>query len=289
VSIKVEGNLRHSTTHRLITTIERSQSGPEATSSTRRSKSDEVLTEEPLEIRINDQSSDPFRLATIMRTPGNDFDLAIGYLISEGVIKEKSHLANVCYCNLVESEEQRYNVVTVTLRTSKVIERNRSTPISSACGICGTTTLDDIFQDESPLPKTVSVDSSIVFELPDSLRKRQKLFHKTGSAHAAGIFNLKGEALLVREDVGRHNALDKAIGASLVKDQFPLKDKIAVLSGRIALELIQKALMAKVEIVVAVGAPSSLALDLADRANLTVVGFTSMRRFNIYSHPERII
>lgn len=280
MSIKVSAKIRRPTTEYKITSYTKPATAK---------KLDVVITEEPLEIRANDPWEDAGTIATLMRTPGHDFELAVGFLASEGVLFSKDQLSTVCYCALVDNEEQRYNVVTVSTRVPIPHSIKRSTVVSSACGICGDTAIEKILKTTTPIRAgSVLVDRKTIFELPAKLRARQKLFSKTGSVHAAGIFSLHGEAQIVREDVGRHNAVDKIIGASLMAGNFPIEDRILVLSGRVALELVQKAAVARIPIIVAVGAPTSLAVDLANRAGITLCGFSSKEAFNCYAIPERI-
>ncbi len=254
-----------------------------------RTKQDTVIAEEPLEIRLHNLWSDPKPFATILRTPGNDFELATGFLFSQGEITSKDDIHTICYCNLSEDELQSYNIVTVTLRTPLKNEAHKSKWIDSACGACGNTSIQEIengsFQKNL---STIRIDASTVFKLPSLLRKNQQLFTKTGSVHAAGVFTQTGNAEFVREDVGRHNAVDKVLGACILANYKKHGESILALSGRIAFELVQKTSAANIPIIVAIGAPSSLAISLAKRAGITLCGFATQDTFNVYTYPERI-
>lgn len=280
MSIKVSEPIRRPTSDAVVHTYRKGVA-------TRR-KSDTLISEEPLEIRAHGPGQIPVAVATIMRTPGSDFELAVGFLLSEGVLKSKGDLATVCYCNLEGSEEQRYNVVTVELRIPYLAGRDRQTPISSSCGICGTASIDQIERELDPIQSDLIVDPAVIGGAPAELRRRQKLFAKTGGVHGAALMDCGGTIKYCNEDVGRHNALDKVLGKALMDSKLPLSDSVAVLSGRIAFDMVQKAAMAGVPVVVAVGAPTNLAVELADRSNIALCGFTTDEHFNVYSHPERI-
>lgn len=257
-----------------------------ATGSARR----EVTTlavEEPLEIRLGGQ---PF--VVTMRTPGDDMDLAAGHLVSEGAIWHREHLPEICYCTTVSGrDEQDYNTLTVTVSSDVPEPRAaRSTTMSSACGVCGVDSIDEVRRathfpaDEvSPL-----VDAATLLSLPDLLRKRQALFSKTGGVHAAGLFTPAGDLLCLREDVGRHNAVDKVVGWALREGRLPLRETILQVSGRASFELVQKASMAGIPVLSAVSAPSSLAVELAVEAGVTLAGFSREGRSTLFSHPDRI-
>ena len=237
---------------------------------------DEVVTEEPLQIRVNDVD-----LAVTMRTPGHDFELAAGFLVGEGHVRGKDDLAEVKYC-VGPDAEQDYNVVTVVLRVPfEAVER--STAMTAACGLCGKRSIDEVHVVCAALPATAPVSLSMLVALPDAMRAHQGLFERTGGAHAAGLFDPVGELLFVREDVGRHNAADKVIGRALLDGRLPLHGHVLVLSGRASFEMVQKAALAGVTTVVAVSAPSSLAVEAADRLGICLVAFGA----NVYAHPER--
>lgn len=257
---------------------------------------DLLAKEEPLEIRLTFGKSNDRRekkLAVTMRTPGNDLELALGFLYAEGIINSYSEVTNIRHCESVQKEEEKGNVVKVELSPEAIfdisaLERNFYT--SSSCGVCGKSSIESV---EVSCLFTIKQDSSIVkeeviYHLSDTLRKSQDVFEYTGGIHASGLFDLSGNLLLSREDVGRHNALDKIIGASLFKNDIPLFGKILLVSGRASFELIQKAARAGIPIVAAVGAPSSLAVELAQENGITLVGFLKNEVFNIYSEPHRI-
>ncbi|MDA8080578.1 MAG: formate dehydrogenase accessory sulfurtransferase FdhD [Actinomycetota bacterium] len=250
---------------------------------------DVLATEEPMEIRVHGPNQEPTPVTVTMRTPGNDFELAIGLLYSEGLIDTHGSLKTVCYCTNVSNENQRFNVVTVEL-TSQFIgnQRARSFMSSSACGVCGTTSIEDLAGRSAVVESQMKLDITTVFSLPKLLMKGQKLFKLTGGLHGAGIFDESGRLEVVREDIGRHNALDKIVGHYFLEEKLPLSNKVLVLSGRIGFELVQKAAMAQIPVVVAVSAPSSLAVQTADSLGITMIGFTRDNNANIYSHPERI-
>ncbi len=250
---------------------------------------DVLATEEPMEIRIHGPNQEPAPITVTMRTPGNDFELAIGLLYNEGLIDAYGSLKTVCYCANVSDENQRFNVVTVEL-TSQFIgnQRARSFMSSSACGVCGTTSIEDLACRTAVVESQMELDITTVLSLPKLLLKEQKLFKMTGGLHGAGIFDENGRLEVVREDIGRHNALDKIVGHYFLEKRLPLSNKVLVLSGRIGFELVQKAAMAQIPVIVAVSAPSSLAVKTAESLGITMIGFTRDKSANIYSHPERV-
>ena len=254
------------------------------------SRSDYVATEEPLQIRlVNPQQT----IAITMRTPGADFDLAAGFLYSEGLISKREDIDKLSYCVDREVEtEQHYNIVNVALKQGLLpnltsLERHFFT--TSACGVCGKTSIESLKIRACPLIPTAGVvTAELLYSLPDKLRSAQGIFTATGGLHAAALFNFQGEMLKLREDVGRHNALDKLIGSAFLADELPLNDRIVMVSGRSSFELVQKSIIAGVPIVCAVSAPSSLAVSLAQEFGITLVGFLRGQRFNVYSGIERI-
>jgi len=255
-----------------------------------RSHSDELATEEPLEIRL---VSPQKTVAVTMRTPGADFELAAGFLYSEGVVKEREDINRISYCIDAKVDgEQRYNIVNVELREGlnldlQPLERHFFT--TSACGVCGKASLEALrSQGYSVIPKGLEVPLDVIYSLPEQLRNAQRVFSTTGGLHAAALFNAGGELLAVREDVGRHNALDKLVGWALLSDELPLSDRIVMVSGRSSFEIVQKCLVAGVPIICAVSAPSSLAVELAKEFGITLVGFLRGERFNVYSGKERL-
>ncbi|ACZ84321.1 formate dehydrogenase accessory sulfurtransferase FdhD [Streptosporangium roseum] len=254
---------------------------------------DDLATEEPLEIRI--QAGEARRTVAItMRTPGADFELAAGFLYGEGVIAP-GDLSSIAYCTDADvAPEARYNTVTVRLSAGRLPDLpalDRHFVTSSACGVCGTASLDALRGRCSPLPdqEDLRVSPEILYGLPHRLREGQGVFGKTGGLHAAGLFTVEGELLAIREDVGRHNAVDKLVGWALMNGRLPLGGHILMVSGRSSYEIMQKALAAGVPVVCAVSAPSSLAVDLAREFGMTLVGFLRDERFNLYSAPERVV
>lgn len=253
----------------------------------RRSATERVIGEEPLEIRVAGPDGEVGASTATMRTPGHDFELAAGLLRAEGVIDGPEDLAEIRYCTDVD--EQRYNVVTVHLRRPPRRElAARSLMATASCGVCGTASIDELCERVPPVAATTTVDAALLAGLPDALRDEQALFSETGGNHGAGIFAADGAPLVVREDVGRHNALDKALGARLLGGAAPGDDAIAVLSGRVSFELVQKTAAAGIPILVAVSAPSSLAVQTADRLGITLAAFVREGRATLYAHPDRV-
>ncbi|MGB3484943.1 MAG: formate dehydrogenase accessory sulfurtransferase FdhD [Mycobacterium sp.] len=253
-------------------------------------RADTLAVEEPLEIRVAGRP-----LAVTMRTPGSDVELAQGFLLTEGLVTDRSDIAAVRYCNSRDADgANTYNVLDIDLAAGVTlpetgIERNFYT--TSSCGVCGKASLDAITQRtrHSPAGDPVRVDVDTVIGLPDALRAAQKVFASTGGLHAAGLFTPDGELLVVREDVGRHNAVDKVVGWALEHQRIPLAGTVLLVSGRASFELVQKAVMAGLPVLAAVSAPSSLAVDLAQESGLTLVGFLRGSSMNIYTHGHRII
>ncbi|MGH8870287.1 MAG: formate dehydrogenase accessory sulfurtransferase FdhD [Actinomycetes bacterium] len=252
-------------------------------------RTDTLVVEEPLEIRL---SGSP--LAVTMRTPGDDFDLAAGFLVSEGVATEREHITTIRYC-LGEDEEGRntYNVLDVLLGEGVTppdtsLQRNFYT--TSSCGLCGKASLDAVRTSarwevrNDPL----QLSTATVAALPERLRDAQQVFERTGGLHAAGLFTAEGELLCIREDVGRHNAVDKVVGWALQQGALPLAGTVLLVSGRASFELVQKALMAGIPAMAAVSAPSSLAVELAEDAGLTLVGFLRGSSMNVYAGGHRL-
>ncbi|MFD9335440.1 formate dehydrogenase accessory sulfurtransferase FdhD [Streptomyces sp. NPDC060028] len=251
---------------------------------------DTLVAEEPLEIRLNGKP-----LAITMRTPGDDFALAVGFLVSEGVVGSAADVRAVTYCEgAAEDGTNTYNVVNVQLGAGVpvpdiTLERNVYT--TSSCGLCGKASLDAV-RTASRFPgiaaDPVRVSAELLGELPDRLRAAQKVFDRTGGLHAAALFSAAGELLDVREDVGRHNAVDKIVGRALQAGRLPLTGAVLLVSSRASFELAQKAVMAGIPILAAVSAPSSLAVDLALETGLTLVGFLRGQDMNIYAGEQRI-
>nr|WP_218004468.1 formate dehydrogenase accessory sulfurtransferase FdhD [Microtetraspora niveoalba] len=257
-----------------------------------RERRDDLATEEPLEIRLTAGGASR-TVAITMRTPGADFELAAGFLHGEGVAGP-GDIAAIGYCTDADLEpEARYNTVTVRLDTPVLpdipqLERHFMT--SSACGVCGTASLDALRGRCAPLTAApdLTVSAEVLYGLPHRLRQAQGVFGRTGGLHAAGLFTADGALVAAREDVGRHNAVDKLVGWALLNGRLPLGGHVLLVSGRSSYEIMQKALAAGVQVVCAVSAPSSLAVDLAREFGLTLVGFLRDERFNIYSGAERI-
>ena len=254
-----------------------------------RERNDRLAGEEPLEIRAAGPGQTAVRVAVTMRTPGNDFELAAGFLHSEGLLMSRSELSEIKYCTDVELGEQTYNVVTVHLRRpfeAELVQRNFG--MTSACGVCGKASIDSIEVASAPLAEGPVVAAAVIAGLPERLRAAQRTFERTGGLHATGLFGADGELQLVREDVGRHNALDKVIGNRMLDGSTPLSSSLALVSGRASFELVQKAAVAGIPMLCAVGAPSSLAVDAARRLGLTLVGFVRDGRFNVYAGASRV-
>jgi FdhD protein len=268
------------TTRRRVVTI------ADGVSSTR---SDNLVAEEPLEIRLHGQA-----LAITMRTPGDDFDLAAGFLVSEGVVSQTEHVQTIRYCAGATDEGlNTYNVLDVVTAEDVAVpgfSLERSFYTTSSCGLCGKASLDavrtkslwTVDEDEFVL------DPAVVALMPDRLRDAQRLFDRTGGLHAAGLFTVGGELLCIREDVGRHNAVDKLVGWAVRQGRLPLRNTVLLVSGRASFELVQKAVMAGIPALAAVSAPSSLAVELAEESGLTLVGFLRGSSMNVYAGAHRI-
>ena len=249
-----------------------------------RERTDMLAGEEPLEIRAAGPGQDPVRVAVTMRTPGHDFDLAAGFLITEGLAAVDG-IAAVAYCE--DPDAQRYNVVTVRTRSSfdlGAAERNFFA--TSSCGICGKAALEAVTVRCDPIVADVAVSADNLLALPEALRGRQRIFGRTGGLHAAGLFDPAGDLRLLREDVGRHNAVDKVVGAVALGGVAG--GEVLLVSGRLSFEIVQKAAVARIPVVCAISAPSSLAVRAADELGITAVGFLRSGGFNIYAHPERV-
>ncbi len=253
---------------------------------------DRVVTEEPLELRLL-AGGEARTLAVTMRTPGNDFELAAGFALSEGIVRARRELAGVSYCiDPAIDTEQRYNIVNIELASAQLPDTTRFErhfTMNSSCGVCGRANLDAL-RDAGipPVEDDVRVSRSVLYSLPDRMREAQRVFATTGGLHAAALFRPDGALVTLREDIGRHNAVDKLTGWSLFDDAFPLQGLIMAVSGRASFEILQKAAVARIPIVLAVSAPSSLAVDLAHAFNITLAGFARGARANVYSRPDRI-
>lgn len=254
---------------------------------------DEQLTvEEPLEIRLGGQS-----LAVIMRTPGNDAELALGFLLTEGIIQHFDDVLELTNA-LDDDAIPLPNVVDVTLRSAvqqaslqaKPTTFERHFAVSASCGLCGKNSIADLLVSVPPIePDKLRVSASTLYTLANQLRSQQAVFSHTGGLHAAGLFDHAGTLQLLREDVGRHNAVDKLIGYSLQQGLYPCRERILLVSGRTSFEIIQKALVARISCLAAISAPSSLAVELAASSGITLIGFLRDHSMNVYTHPERVI
>ncbi|HET6635905.1 MAG TPA: formate dehydrogenase accessory sulfurtransferase FdhD [Streptomyces sp.] len=257
---------------------------------------DTLVAEEPLEIRLNGSP-----LAVTMRTPGDDFALATGFLVSEGVVARAGEVASIVYCGGATVDgENTYNVVDVRLSPGVPlpdISLERNVYTSSSCGLCGKASLDAVrTRTRWPLAEAAggglpegSLTPELLAGLPGRLRAAQRVFERTGGLHAAALFTASGELLDVREDVGRHNAVDKLVGRALQQDGLPLHTAVLMVSGRASFELVQKAVMAGIPVLAAVSAPSSLAVDLAEESDMTLVGFLRGSSMNVYAGAERLV
>ncbi|MDJ0754872.1 MAG: formate dehydrogenase accessory sulfurtransferase FdhD [Ardenticatenaceae bacterium] len=254
-------------------------------------KSDYVTAEEPLEIQMR-AAGESQTVAITMRTPGNDYELTAGFLYNEGIIKQREEVASMTYCLGEVPAEQEYNLLAVQMakpRLPEMPQLHRHFFINSACGICGTTMIEDLeARGLQPAADGPLVDPQLLPSLPAKLRAAQTIFETTGGLHAAGLFDIDGNLVELREDVGRHNALDKLIGWGMLNNRLPFSNHIVVVSGRASYELLQKTAVAGAPIFCAVSAPSTLAVSLAVRFNITLVGFLRTGRFNVYSGRERI-
>ncbi len=263
-------------------------------------KSDLVVVEEPLEIRLGYGSMDNRQQRSIsvtMRTPTHDFELALGFLYSEGIIISYNQILSVKHC-VDAGKQATENIVRVELKpevvfNSKSLQRNFYS--TSSCGVCGKASIEAIDNLICDIPKqkleqyALKVSKEYIINLPKSLAQHQKVFEYTGGLHAAALFDDFGNIILLREDIGRHNALDKLIGNAFTQDLLPLNDKVLLMSSRASFELIQKAVMANISIIVTIGAPSSLAIQTAEQFGITLIGFLRNESFNIYTGKERIL
>jgi FdhD protein len=253
---------------------------------------DLVVTEEPLQLMLDGEA-----LSVVMRTPGHDVELSLGLMFAEGILRSAKDVRMVRISAeageleagvAVESSLVESNQVDIHLATKARRKPERSMLSSSACGVCGTVLIEDLRRDLALLPSGPAVDPSLLPGLVERLRSGQGVFDRTGGLHAAGLFTRSGELVYLREDVGRHNAVDKVVGRALLDERVPASDSILVVSGRAGYEIVQKSITAGIPILAAVGAPSSLAVALAREFNQTLVGFLKGDRFNVYSAPDRL-
>jgi FdhD protein len=279
----------HATTRRRVVRVALDADGVHA----RPARPDTLAVEEPLEIRLG-TTGEPAPFTVTMRTPGHDLELALGFLVAEGVVRSPADVLGARHCPDASRDadgEPTYNVVEVVLAPGVAApDAARHRHVSSACGICGTETIEavrarsafDVSGDD------VRVAPEVLAGLPDRLRTAQRVFATTGGLHAAGLFTPAGDLVTVREDVGRHNAVDKVVGASLEAGRVPLAGHVLQVSGRASFELVQKAWTAGCPVLAAVSAPSSLAVELAEEAGMTLVGFSRGSTFNVYTRPDRL-
>lgn len=247
-----------------------------------RAVEDELAAEEPLEIRVRGRA-----ISTTMRTPGHDTELAAGFLLTEGVVQRAADLLKIEPCGRNESG----NVLNVLLAPEVHVDFDRLTRhlfTGSSCGLCGKATIDAVCGQASPLRSQASIAAETLARLPEIMRRAQPTFDRTGGLHAAALFDTAGDLIVAREDVGRHNAVDKVIGHMLLKDAAPPDEHVLLVSGRVSFEIVQKALAGRIAIVAAVSAPSSLAVAFARQAGQTLIGFLRDQRMNVYSHPSRV-
>jgi len=244
---------------------------------------DELAEEEPLESRVNDRA-----VSITMRTPGHDGELAAGFLLSEGLIRQASDIVRIAHCGKNEDA----NVLDVTLSPMVAVDFDRLTRHvfgSSSCGLCGKATIESIRAQFPVIQSDLRIAPELIAGLPEKMRAAQANFARTGGLHAAAVFDADGRLIVLREDIGRHNALDKVLGYSLLKGIFPLDRHILLVSGRSSFEIMQKALAGRIAVIAAISAPSSLAVRFARESGQTLIGFLRDRRMNVYSHPSRIV
>lgn len=249
-----------------------------------REVADVAAREEPLEIRVEGRA-----VAVVMRTPGHDEELAAGFLVSEGVVKHPRDILEVSQCPSINNKHG--NVVDVLLGGAVVNwdSLTRHVFSASSCGLCGKTSIESVFGQFPPVTAEWAMSPKLIASLPDKLLATQETFSKTGGLHACAVFDLDGNLIVSREDVGRHNALDKILGYALIHDLLPLDRHVLLLSGRVSFEMIQKALAAGIALVAAISAPSSLAIDFAREAGQTLIGFLRGETMNVYSHSQRVL
>ncbi len=246
-------------------------------------ETDAVACEEPLEIRIDNQP-----VTVTMRTPGHDDELAAGFLLTEGILAKREHIAKI----EPYPRNRDKNVLNVFLAPDVEVDFKRLTRhvfVSSSCGLCGKSSIEAVQQHFPKIKSKTNVSAKILQDLPAKIRANQVTFDKTGGLHAAAIFDSTGNLIVIREDVGRHNAVDKVLGHALLNNLYPLDKHILLVSGRASFEIMQKALAGRIPIIAAVSAPSSLAVDFAQESGQTLIGFLREGRMNIYSHPKRIV
>jgi FdhD protein len=254
---------------------------------TARNEQDDVAVEEPLEIRVEGHS-----VAVVMRTPGNDRELAAGFLLTENIVRCAGDIFEITLCGTPASASDEANIANVTLKNPQAFDTGKLTRhlfSSSSCGICGKASIEAIRQQFPAITSDWRVSARLLGQLPERLSHAQPAFQRTGGLHACALFTEKGEPIASREDIGRHNALDKLIGHALLENRLPLEREILVLSGRVSFEMMQKALAGGIGMIAAISAPSSLAVEFAHANNQTLVGFLRGERMNIYAGMERVV
>lgn len=257
---------------------------------------DQVAVEEPLEIRLcipKSQGTLCYPISITMRTPGHDFELSVGFLFTEGVIRSPKEISRITYCCLAESTEaERGNIVNVYLRPGVEVDPERfrrNFYTTSSCGVCGKASIEALQSRKiQPCNKRISLSPETLCTLPYKMQSAQKVFANTGGLHAAGLFNTEGELLCLREDVGRHNAVDKLVGTLLLEGSIGREGDLLLVSGRPSFEIVQKAVCAGIPIVAGISAPSRLAIAVAEEMQVTLIGFLRGNRFKLYTHPDRI-
>jgi FdhD protein len=249
-----------------------------------RVRSDALAREEPLEIRVRGRS-----VAVTMRTPGHDKELAVGFLLTEGIVRSRADVVEIAPCMEGDAPENTLNVFLAPAVQVDFEQLTRHVFATSSCGLCGKASIDAVHQHFPPVDSTLRIPAQILVRLPERMRAAQETFAQTGGLHAAGIFDINGTLLILREDVGRHNAVDKVLGHSFLENKLPLDAHVLLVSGRASFEIVQKALAARIPIVAAVSAPSSLAVEFARESGQTLIGFLRGDTMNVYSRAERIL
>jgi FdhD protein len=259
-------------------------------------RDDQLAVEEPMEVRIvfgPAERRTGRSLSITMRTPDHDFELAAGFLVTEGIIQSPKQIKGFEFCGEIAEGRTTANIVRVELETTVNVQMQnlqRNFYTTSSCGICGKGSLEAIRSSGTePVRSSLTIAYDTIYQLPNRLKLAQSIFQHTGGIHAAGLFDRSGQLLIQREDVGRHNALDKLIGNQFLQGCLPLTERVLVVSGRTSFELVQKAATAQFPIMVSVGAPSSLAVELASEFGITLIGFASQHRFNVYANPSRLV
>ena len=246
-------------------------------------QTDTLAREEPLEIRVRGQS-----VAVTMRTPGHDHELAAGFLLTEGIIHDRDEIVEIAPCLKGDAPENTLNVFLAPSVEVDFTRLTRHVFASSSCGLCGKASIESVHKYFPPVQSRGAIAPKTLAALPGRMRAAQRTFNQTGGLHAAAIFDLQGKLLILREDAGRHNAVDKVLGWGFLENKLAFDSHVLLVSGRASFEIVQKALAAGIPIIAAVSAPSSLAVEFASESNQTLIGFLRGENFNVYSHPERI-